>query len=439
MTSAVTPHLTLTSERYTSRDFFAREWETAWTKNWLILCRADELPEPGDFTVEEIGPESIIAMRQNDGSIRCFYNVCQHRGNRLVLSSEGSLPAFTCGYHGWRYALDGACIEAQDAEDFPVDPCKHVRLTEIRSELFGGFIWINMDDDAIALRDYLGPVWDQWQAYPTDKYVRISATSVRMPCNWKTAMDNFHESYHVAVAHAIGLHWMEEHYPHTVTTQYGNGHAVSINHGSVQARRLPEGTPLGIQITSELEAWGLNPDDFKGRERDTRLALQRQKRAQAESRGFHHYAKLADDQLTDPYHYTVFPNSALTFNPDGVLLLRATPHPEDPNQCILDTWFYTVGEGSFWAKMLTNGAETCATTHAPRELVDYGTHNLGPVLNDDAWVLEAQQKGFLSRGYRGALLAGQESRIAQYHAMIDHCMAGGRAANLNEGLKDAAE
>ena len=421
---------TLEAERYTSADFARREWENVWARNWLLLTHAASIPEQGDFVVEQVGLESIIVVRQEDGAIRCFYNICQHRGNQLVTSSEGSLDAFTCGYHGWRWALDGRCTFALDAETFPFDPCQKLRLAEIRSEVFGGFVWINMDANAIGLREFLGPIADLWDSYPGERYRRISGNSVRMPCNWKTAMDNFHESYHVYAAHPIGLNWMEEHYSKTRTTEYGNGHSLSINFGSIQGQRLPEGAPLGPQITMDLEEWDLDPNDFADRKGETRIALQQQKRKLAHAKGRDYYDRFSDDQLTDPHHVTIFPNSAITFNADGMLLLRATPDGDDPNRCILDTWFYSSAPGSFWAKMLTNGADDTGDTEAPRRLVNYEDADLGPVLQDDAWVLAAQQRGFRSRGYSGSVLAHQESRIAQYQAMIDHCMAGGSAVPL---------
>ncbi|MDA0338443.1 MAG: hypothetical protein O2910_01140, partial [Proteobacteria bacterium] len=66
--------------RYHSKDFFDDEWENMWTKTWLLLGRANEIPEPGDYQMEEVGPESILMVRQNDGSIKTFYNVCQPSG-----------------------------------------------------------------------------------------------------------------------------------------------------------------------------------------------------------------------------------------------------------------------------------------------------------------------------------------------------------------------
>ena len=94
---AVTRHQ-LGGERYTSPDFFAREWDTMWTRTWQLLGREQAMPNPGDYQIEDVGPESIIMVRQPDGSIRAFYNVCQHRGSRLTFAAEGTTNAFICPY-----------------------------------------------------------------------------------------------------------------------------------------------------------------------------------------------------------------------------------------------------------------------------------------------------------------------------------------------------
>ena len=80
--------------RYNSADFAALEWEQMWTKVWLLLGRISEIPSKGDYQIEEIGVESIIMVRQEDGSVRAFYNVCQHRGSRLTNSTEGNAQVF---------------------------------------------------------------------------------------------------------------------------------------------------------------------------------------------------------------------------------------------------------------------------------------------------------------------------------------------------------
>ena len=80
--------------RYTSREFLAQEMEHMWSKVWLLLGREDEMPNPGDWQQEEVGPESILMVRQPDGAIKAFYNVCQHRGQRLVDKPKGHARRF---------------------------------------------------------------------------------------------------------------------------------------------------------------------------------------------------------------------------------------------------------------------------------------------------------------------------------------------------------
>jgi hypothetical protein len=90
--------------RYTSPAFMRLEWERLWTKVWLIAGRALDISNPGDYVATEIGPESILVVRQAGGGVRAFYNVCQHRGNRLRpcgRGASGSALTFKCLYHHW--------------------------------------------------------------------------------------------------------------------------------------------------------------------------------------------------------------------------------------------------------------------------------------------------------------------------------------------------
>jgi len=192
----------LPGHRYTSREFFALEWEHMWTKVWLLLGRCSEIPDPGDWQREDVGPESILMVRQTDGGIRAFYNVCQHRGNQLVTGAKGHVNRFVCRYHSWAFLPDGELVYAQDAKDFPEgDPCHKVNLVELRCETFAGFIWVNMDPDCVSLKEYLGPIWDHWSRYEIEKWKRYLALTTTLPCNWKVVLDKFNESYHVPTVH----------------------------------------------------------------------------------------------------------------------------------------------------------------------------------------------------------------------------------------------
>src|SRR6056297_1294154 len=94
---------TIPGSTYTAKEYAKQEWEHMWTKVWLLLGREADIPNYGDWQMEEVGPESIIMVRQEDGSIKAFYNVCQHRGNPLVDEEKGSVKRFVCRYHSWAF------------------------------------------------------------------------------------------------------------------------------------------------------------------------------------------------------------------------------------------------------------------------------------------------------------------------------------------------
>src|SRR5262249_10165575 len=105
--------------RYYSREFMQLEWQRLWPRTWLLARVGSDIPEAGDYFVVEIGVEQFVVTRQSDGSIRAFYNVCPHRGNRLCLNERSSVNRFTCTFHGWRFGLDGRldCITDESTFD----------------------------------------------------------------------------------------------------------------------------------------------------------------------------------------------------------------------------------------------------------------------------------------------------------------------------------
>jgi phenylpropionate dioxygenase-like ring-hydroxylating dioxygenase large terminal subunit len=421
---ALAPRGKLAGDRYFSKDFAQREWDAVWTQSWLLVCRADEIPEAGDFITEQIGPESLLVVRQRDATIRAFYNVCQHRGNQLMMVTEGSMDSFTCAYHSWKWDLDGLCIGAQDPEDFTLgSPCGRKRLSELRCETFASFIWISMADAPPPLEEYLGDLYPILAKYPFEHMTRTQAISVRMPCNWKVVQDNFRETYHIPTAHPEGLYVNEPYYGEAQIEPLSKGHALLRTPGDVPSRYLPGGKlEIDHFLIADLKSWDLDPQEFVGREASTRLALQQQRRKLGEARGHAHYAQMSDEQLTDTFLYSVFPNTTLTCFHDSMLFLRALPHPTDPEKCTFDTWFYAFGSEDYNTRMLT-ASGTVKGVEADlveREWRNFGEGSLGMVLDGDAGIMEAQQKAFHSKGYRGAELAGQERRIAQYHNYIDH-------------------
>ena len=410
--------------RYTSREFFEREFEHMWTRVWLLLGREEEMPNPGDWQREDVGPESILMVRQQDGSVRAFYNVCQHRGNRLVFEEKGHVRRFVCKYHSWAFMPDGELNFAQDAEDFPQgNPCGKVRLNEVKCETFAGFIWVNMDPEAAPLKDYLGPIWEDWSQYPVADMRRYLAYTVNVPCNWKVIQDNFNESYHLRSVHPEASVQIEEGYKETQFDMCGEGHGRMVMHAGYPARSL-EGNKLRAPLMALMQEWELDPEGFRGRERDIRPALQRQKRKLGPQRGYGHYDNLRDEQLTDFYHYTVFPNFAVSITADGFHFLRSRPHPRDPERCVFDNWFYATEPEGETRPVATPAGPVPRGAKVEHEIIDYGDKSIGLGMDQDMSITTGQQLGFRSRGFTGVYLSGQEARIRRYHEVIDEYLQG---------------
>jgi phenylpropionate dioxygenase-like ring-hydroxylating dioxygenase large terminal subunit len=177
----------LDPSRYYSPEFMTREWEKLWTRTWLIAAIETDIPEPGDYSVFRLGRESIIIVRQEDGSVKALYNVCAHRGNALIHNDRGSLVQFTCSFHSWQYGLDGVCTHITDKETInPKLVCKNPQIKEVHCETHAGLIFINLDDNPPPLKERLGLPEGYLEMYQLDKMHCVRHTVSEWAANWKT-------------------------------------------------------------------------------------------------------------------------------------------------------------------------------------------------------------------------------------------------------------
>ncbi len=425
---------TIPGSRYTSKEFFEQEWEGMWTKVWLLLGRESELPNPGDWQMEEVGPEEILMVRQKDGGVKAFYNVCQHRGNPLVEGPKGHvLQRFVCKYHSWAFLPDGTLNFAPDKEDFPEgNPCGKVRLQELACETFAGFIWVNMDpENCVSLRDYLGPIWDEWEKRDIHTWMRTSANSMWLPCNWKVVLDNFNESYHVPTVHMRATPDtdrkkirgnIDTYFKETKFDLSDEGHNRMVMKGGFSVGSTDEEGNILEPLASQLRYWDIDPADYKGNPEGTREALQQAKRELGPGRGYTHYDRIPDEQFTDAFHYTLFPNFAVSVWSDGFHFLRARPHRSDPEQCLFDNWWYASPASIEAGPVGERGVR--AENQAEHTMLTFGEDSIGPAIEEDVEVFVTQQRGFRSRGFKGVYLSNQEKRIRRYHELIDDYIEG---------------
>ena len=178
-----------------------------------------------------------------------------------------------------------------------------------------------------------------------------------------------------------------------------------------------------------LEQWGLDPDDFRGgREFETREALQKAMRVKGKEMGYTQFDNLKDHQLTDTYHYTLFPNFAVSVWADGFHFLRARPHPTDPGQCLFDNWWYAPAPEGLTTPVMTINGPVERDAEVEHEVFNYLDRSLSNLIDQDMGITTGQQLGFRSRAYKGVYLAKQEHRIRRYHELIDEYIEGKRPA-----------
>lgn len=397
--------------RYTSPEFLKLEWERLWSQVWLLGGREADIPEPGDFIVTEIGRESILLVRQQDGTVRGFYNVCQHRGNRLAdcgVHKATDSKTFKCQYHHWEYRLDGQFHRIPDLDTFPQGAPDYA-LTSVHVDTWGGFVWYTLNEKPQPLRDFLAPSCDHLEPYQFARMAQTRDVTVEWNCNWKASVDAFNESYHVQ-----GIHPQLLWYLHDLDIQidcYDRHSRYLIPFATVSPRvRTPPIIPEPIKVI--MKTAGMDPADYDGRIADIRRDVQRWKREHGVSQG-KDYSRLNDDQLTDDYHYLIFPNLSLNVHADDFWVFRQRPHPTDPDRMFYDIWtFELVRHGEEWPRR-------------PRhQHFRHGDKSIGLVLDQDAANLPGVQAGMHSKGFRGLWLGAQELRIRHFHQVIDHYIYG---------------
>jgi phenylpropionate dioxygenase-like ring-hydroxylating dioxygenase large terminal subunit len=190
---------------------FADEQEAIFKRTWLNVGRVERLPKVGSYFTRELPSvckgTSIIVVKGKDGVVRAFHNICRHRGNKLVWNdfpneeTEGTCRQFTCKYHAWRYSLDGdLTFIQQEGEFFDVDKSQY-GLVPVRCEVWEGFIFVNFDDDAGPLNEYLGPLAKGLEGYPFGEMTEVYSYKSEIGSNWKLFLDAFVEFYHAPILH----------------------------------------------------------------------------------------------------------------------------------------------------------------------------------------------------------------------------------------------
>ena len=431
-------------EAFISPDYARAEADRLWAKVWQHAGRVEEIPEVGDYITYEIGDDSILIVRNAPDSIKAYHNVCPHRGRRLVNAANGEngacgkKRAFVCGFHGWTFDLNGKNTYVLDKDDWKgALNEERTSLYEVKVDTWGGWLFINMDPQAVSLREYLEPAASILDPFEFQKMRYKWRQWVIFDCNWKTALEAFMEPYHVAGTHpqllkygqyyaysaAYGLHGVsgfDERDPtlkmkqSSTITRAGLGSDArkstyelqyeiytTVNNASTTetlvnaAKRLVDELPEGTPPPEVIKHW---------------LASAR---ADDAARGVI-WPTITPQQMADAgLAWHVFPNMSILQGITFALCYRARPYGDDPHKCIFE---------SYAIERYPEGQEP----KPPWVYAEPTAEKWGSVLAQDFSNMAAVQKGMRSRAFRGPQPnPHQERKVTNFHRNLARYMGTG--------------
>jgi choline monooxygenase len=190
----------LQPEHYTSEAQYRAELRHLFHPAWHPLAAKSQLARPGDFLTFHL-LDTPILIRNFDGQLRAFRNVCSHRHSTLTDQPRGNSERLRCQYHGWEYDADGRTGKIPDAKAFRPWDRENSCLQRFHLDTCGDLVFINMSDNPVPLRERIGPLWDMWQSFDGRIYRHSATWETDFPCNWKVVLENSLESYHIPLVH----------------------------------------------------------------------------------------------------------------------------------------------------------------------------------------------------------------------------------------------
>ncbi len=193
----------------TSEEFFRAERKAVFERMWLYVGRIERLGRRGSYFTRDLPGRlaSIVVARGVDDTVHAFHNVCAHRGNKVVWQehpqqeTQGTCREFACKYHGWRYGLDGRVTHVTNEQEFFDLDVGSLGMPKAHCDVFAGFIFVNLADDPLPLRAFLGERILELEAYPFDLMTQRYGFATPINGNWKLAVDSVCEWYHPPYVH----------------------------------------------------------------------------------------------------------------------------------------------------------------------------------------------------------------------------------------------
>jgi Rieske 2Fe-2S family protein len=351
---------TLPAEAYTAGSVFLWEQEHFFDRGWVCIGRAGGLEYAGDQRAVSLGRESVLLVRDEDGVLRAFYNVCRHRGHELLpVGGEACGKFIRCPYHAWAYALDGELkgapgfgkAEGFDKTERPLVP---MRLVE-----WHGWLFANASGDAQSFEEHAGNLEDLVRNHGCEDLVVAARHDYEIVANWKILAENYHECYHCSSIH-----------PELCEVSPPTSGGDNLE---------PEGAWIGgpMDLYEGVETMSLD-----GKSHAPNLP------------------RLAEGQDRTVYYFQLFPNLLISLHPDYVMTHRLLPLAPD-RTAVECEWLFS-------------GDAVASERFDPSYASEFWD-----LTNGQDWnACEAVQRGLSSRGYRRGPLSPREDAVYQLITMV---------------------
>jgi phenylpropionate dioxygenase-like ring-hydroxylating dioxygenase large terminal subunit len=249
---------------YLNAELLELEYERVILPSWQFVCHQNQVREAGDFATLDLWRDSIIVMRGKDGVLRAFQNACRHRGAKLLDGDGTCKHRITCPYHAWSYQLDGRLAAVPSEKTFPGLDKSQLGLKELELEVFCGLVFVRIAGDGPSIAEQWGELAKELAPYRIEEMVPATSEQLggfqiteEWACNWKVALDNYLDNYHVPFGHP-GLHRLMDNQLSCTM----NRHGVSFSKSVIRERESPVWSERAYQRLAP-RAFDFMPEDAR--------------------------------------------------------------------------------------------------------------------------------------------------------------------------------
>jgi len=186
---------------FVSPEIFADEQKKIFANEWLLVGHQSQIARAGDYIVQRVNGESLIVIRDKRGGMNGFFNVCRHRGSRLIENDGGNCAAIQCPYHAWTYGLDGRLLGAPHMDEVSDFDKADYPLHEVNLGLWEGFIFVNLSNKPQPLEKWFAPLKRKFSHWNMSVLRPAKRIEYDVSANWKLMFENYSECYHCPGVH----------------------------------------------------------------------------------------------------------------------------------------------------------------------------------------------------------------------------------------------